>query len=352
MAIQVAVVGMGGRGQDWIREIRSANQFEIAACVDNDRHVLELARQKMIVPAERCFTDLRSALDRNGVNAVMVATPADCHVEPCEEAIARGLAVIVEKPFAMTLREAVDLSAKAEKLKTPLIVAQNYRYMRSFRTARKLISEGVLGPIAMVLMQYYRVPHNMAPSLARLPHSVLWGVGVHHLDALRYVVGKKIVRVLAEGFAPAWEQSLQGSSLHVMLELEEGTRAFYAATYDSSGHEFFEGGQEFYARFVGEKATLHVFQRWLILCPKGKLPRLIRRGERKISEEQVLLSQLERKIKAGEEPDSSGRDNLQTMAVVEACIRSATEQRWINPQELLNELEEGFPSPGHRYRCR
>src|SRR5678815_3961718 len=99
----------------------------------------------------------------------------------------------------------------------------------------------------------------MAPSLARLPHSVLWGVGVHHLDALRYVAGKKITRVLAEGFSPPWGRLLSGSSLHVMLELEGGTRGFYSATYDSSGHEFFEGGQEFYARFVGEQATLHVF---------------------------------------------------------------------------------------------
>jgi predicted dehydrogenase len=124
-----------------------------------------------------------------------------------------------------------------------------------------------------------------------------------------------------------------------MLELEEGTRALYSATYDSSGHEFFEGGQEFYARFVGEKGTLHVFHRWLVLCAKGKLPRLIRRGGRKVSEEQILLAQLEKNMTSGEESDSSGRDNLQTMAVVEACIRSATEQRWVNPQELLNDLQ-------------
>ncbi len=33
----------------------------------------------------------------------------------------------------------------------------------------------------------------------------------------------------------------------------------------------------------------------------------------------------------------SGRDNLTTMAVLEACVRSAAEQTWINPQVLLNE---------------
>ena len=127
--------------------------------------------------------------------------------------------------------------------------------------------------------------------------------------------------------------------MRLLFSLESGTRALYTMSYESSGHEFFEGGQEFYARFVGERATLHIFHRWLVLCEKGRLPRLVRRGPRKITEEQVLLNQLKQALLAGEEPDSSGRDNLQTMAVVEACLRSVSEHKWINPQELLHELE-------------
>ncbi len=125
--------------------------------------------------------------------------------------------------------------------------------------------------------------------------------------------------------------------MQMLLSLENETRAVYSSTYESSGHEFFERGQEFYIRFVGQRATLHVFQRWLMLCENGKLPRLVRRGPRAFTEERILLDQLERALVAGEEPDSSGRDNLQTMAVVEACVRSASERRWINPQELLDE---------------
>ena len=37
----------------------------------------------------------------------------------------------------------------------------------------------------------------------------------------------------------------------------------------------------------------------------------------------------------GEESEVSGRDNLQTVAILEACVRSAAEARPINPQELL-----------------
>jgi predicted dehydrogenase len=335
MALRIVVVGMGPRGQDWLREIQAAPGFELAAGVDVDPVVLKQASNEGLTTAQR-FTDLHAALEQNKCDAVIVATSADAHVEPCELALARGLAVMVEKPFTLSLREATKLVVLAEQNRAPLIVAQNYRYLRSFRTARRLIAEGALGRLGMVVCQYYRVPQPMAASLAGLDNSALWGAGVHHLDALRYVLNKRVTRVLAESFTLPWGMLPTGGSMQAMLSFADQTRAIYSATYESTGHEFFERGQEFYLRFVGERATLHVFQRWLILCEKGKLPRIVRRGARKVSEERILLDQLERALLGGEAPGSSGRDNLQTMAIVEACLLSAARQTWVNPQELLD----------------
>jgi predicted dehydrogenase len=336
MALRVVIVGLGPRGQDWLREIRNAPGFEFAAAVDVDPAVLEQASGKGVLPSQ-CFADLDTALDQNKCDAVIVATSVDSHVGPCELALTRGLAVMVEKPFALTLHDAKKLVTLAEQKSTPLVVAQNYRYLRSFRTARRLIAEGALGRVGMVVCQYYRVPHLMPASLSRLDNSVLWGIGIHHLDALRYVLNRTVTRVLTESFNLPWGTLPRGGSIQSMLSFAEETQALYSATYESTGHEFFERGQEFYLRLIGEHATLHVFQRWLILCEKNKLPRLVRRGPRKVSEERILLDQLERAVLRGEEPDSSGRDNLQTMAIVEACLRSAAERTWINTQELLNE---------------
>ncbi len=339
MAIRVVVVGMGPRGQDWLREIQTAPGYELVGCVDSDQAVLNQAGDKLSVSRKQCFTELAAALEQNSCDAVIVSTSAESHVQPCELALARGMAVMVEKPFTLGLREAVGLVSLAEQKGAPQIVAQNYRYMRSFRTARRLISDEALGPVGMVVCQYYRVPHAMAASLARLTNSVLWGAAIHHLDALRYVLKKRVTGVLAESFTLAWGQLPRGGSMQMLLSWEDETRGLYSATYESSGHEFFERGQEFYIRFVGERATLHVFQRWLMLCETGKLPRLVRRGPRKLTEERVLLDQLARAIVTGVEPECSGRDNLQTMAVAEACIRSASERTWVNPQELLDELQ-------------
>jgi predicted dehydrogenase len=336
MAIRIVVVGLGPRGQDWLREIQNAPGFEFVAGVDVDPVVLKQASGNGVLPSQ-CFADLSAALDQNKCDAVIVATSVDSHVGPCELALARGLAVMVEKPFTLNLHDAKKLVILADQKSTPLVVAQNYRYLRSFRTARRLIAQGALGRVGMVVCQYYRVPHAIPAALSRLDNSVLWEIGIHHLDALRYVLNKPVTRVLTESFKLPWGTLPRGGSIHSMLSFADETQALYSATYESTGHEFFERGQEFYLRFVGEHATLHVFQRWLILCEKGKLPRLVRRGPRRVSEERILLDQLERALLHGEEPDSSGRDNLQTMAIVEACQRSAAERKWINTQELLNE---------------
>ena len=66
---------------------------------------------------------------------------------------------MVEKPFTLHLREAVALVSLADRAGVPLLVAQNYRYMRAFRAARRLIHAGALGRIGMVVGHYYRVPH-------------------------------------------------------------------------------------------------------------------------------------------------------------------------------------------------
>src|SRR5262249_21493224 len=277
------------------------------------------------------------ALDTNGSQAVIVVTPADCHAATCEAVLDRKLAVLVEKPFTLRLSEAVRLVSLASATNTPLLVAQNYRSLRSFRTVRRLINEGLLGRVGMVDCHYYRPFHCLADSLAKLPNSVLWGVSVHHLDALRYVLGSEVSSVNAEAFTQPWGRLPRGASLQLMLTMANDTRISYSATYESTGHTLFEGGQEFYARFIGERGTLHVFQRWLIFWQNGKLPRLVRRGPRKKTEEQVLLNQLEQSLIHGEQPEVSGRDNLQTVAVLEACVRSAAEQRRVNPQELLSE---------------
>jgi predicted dehydrogenase len=333
VALRVVLAGAGARGRDWARELVRHPGFELAACVDVDPGALDRAGRDFAVPVH---DTLEEALEAVPSEAVVVATPPADHADSCRLALDRAMPVLVEKPFTARLAQAVELVALAEEREAPLVVGQNFRYMRAFRTVRKLLQRGALGHVHSVTAHYYRVPHVLSPYHYALDDSVLSGPGVHHLDALRWTLGRDVEAVMAQRFKAPGGELKEGASLQVLLELEGGTRAIYSASYESSGHEFFERGQEFYERLVGDRATLHVFQRWLFLCEGRKLPRPIRRGPRTVTEESILLTQLERAVLHGEEPDSSGRANLPTMAIVEACVQSADERRWVAPGELLH----------------
>jgi predicted dehydrogenase len=340
MAIKVVVTGLGARGHDWIKAVNSSPLFEVVGCVDTSSTARDTITKTQGIASSNCYVDLDTALnDSKDCQAVIVVTPAPQHYNDCEIALMHDKAVLVEKPFTTNLADAAKLVSLAETRRVPLMVAQNYRHLRVYRTVRNVIREGRLGRVGMVVCHYYRVPHQMSEAQLNATQSVLWGMGVHHFDVLRYVLDSAVNNVMADDFTLAWTKLPKGASLRTMLTFDNGTRAYYTATYESSGHEFFERGQEFYGRFVGELATLHIFQRWLILCEKGKLPRLIRRGARTQSEEQTLLGEFEKAVLKNEQGNSSGRDNLQTMAILEACLRSSSEKKWINPQELLDELD-------------
>jgi predicted dehydrogenase len=328
--IRTIIAGLGRRGRDWAREVAADPSFELVAAVDVDPSALP----GQGLGPDRRFTTLDDALAKVAADVVIVATPADRHEEVCNTAIERGLALLIEKPMTMSVRTATHIVRSAAAKGLPVVVGQNHRYLRSWRTVRRVIDGGLLGPVRMVHCHYYRGAHEMAPSLMALDHSVLWGIAVHHIDALRFVLGQRITAVLNEAFAPPWKPT-RGSSMQTLLVFEDGTRVAYTASYDSNGHEYFEGGQELYARFVGDRATLHMIHRWLFLCERGRLPRPVFRGAREVSEERLLLRQLENAMRNGVTPECSGEDNLQTMVAIEACVRSAEERRWIDPRELL-----------------
>jgi predicted dehydrogenase len=337
MAIRVVVLGLGRRGRDWVGILRGTPGFELAGAVEPDPEVRRAAAAALGLPERLCHAELDAAVEVGRPQAAIVATSIDSHVEPCRAALARGLAVLVEKPFTLALADARRLVAEAKARAVPLMVVQNYRYMRMPRTLRRLFASGELGRVGMIVAGIYRSQKETARALQTLADSVLWEIAVHHLDTLRYVLDQPAVRVLAQRFTLPWSEAPPGASIQLLLEFQGGARASYCASYDSKGHEFFERGQEFYLRAATDRGTLHVFHRWIVWCPTGGYPRLVRRGPRPEIEEVTLLRQLARAITDKVEPECSGRDNLQTVALLEASARSATSGAWVNPQELFDE---------------
>src|SRR5919202_4144381 len=144
--LKLVQVGLGFWGQDWAEEILpAAAEVEVAGYVDTDPDALAALRQRLGVPAERCFASLAEALERTGAEAVLATLRTAHHFPVVREALLAGRHVIVEKPFTPTLEEAAELVRLAEARGLLLMVSQNYRFYPASIAAADLVASGELG---------------------------------------------------------------------------------------------------------------------------------------------------------------------------------------------------------------
>ncbi len=78
---------------------------------------------------------------------VVIATPNDSHVPLASRAVEAGLAVVVDKPLAVSSGAARELIAAAERAGVPLTVFHNRRWDSDFLELRRLIESGELGEV-------------------------------------------------------------------------------------------------------------------------------------------------------------------------------------------------------------
>ena len=143
--ITTAVIGLGRIG--WSHHAKLMNEhagFEIVACVD------PLAeRQKEAEDTYHCatFADLKDLLATDLAELVVVCTRSVDHCAHTLMALRSGRHVLVEKPMAMSVREADRMIAAAKKARKVLTVHQSSRHSGGPRFIREIIDSGILGDV-------------------------------------------------------------------------------------------------------------------------------------------------------------------------------------------------------------
>lgn len=181
----VGVVGVGALGRHHVRHLAAMPGVKLIGVYDSD---LARAVEAAAIYGCRAFESCAELLGQ--VAAVTVAVPTPQHHVVGLECLNRGVAVLMEKPFAVTLAEADDLVAAAERNHVLLAVGHVERFNRAMRAARSVLDrpafiEGV----------------RLAPFQPRgTDVAVVLDLMIHDLDlALHLVGGAPAVEVRASG---------------------------------------------------------------------------------------------------------------------------------------------------------
>jgi len=187
--LRVGVVGAGAWGRNHVRTLASLPGAELAAVCDTAPAVREkLARQ---YPAVLVTDDVAKLL--SAVEAVVVASPAITHAGIARQAIAAGVPVLVEKPFALSVADAEDLAARAAQANVPVMAGHLLEYHPVVERLRELIAGGTLGQI------YYLYGQRVNLGQVRRDENALWSFGPHDVSVALFLLGEAPRTVTAVG---------------------------------------------------------------------------------------------------------------------------------------------------------
>lgn len=147
--LNVALVGVGGRGRWFVDTIPKLNTNVVAMCDVNERKA-ELSFKE--IPQARKFNDFRKMLDEmnKDIDAVVVATPDHTHAVAVAAAMRAGKGVYCEKPLTHDIKEARTLRELAAECKVATQMGNQGTSSEAFRRAVELIQGGVIGEVREV----------------------------------------------------------------------------------------------------------------------------------------------------------------------------------------------------------
>ena len=104
---------------------------------------------------DRAYDSVEAMLEREPLDALIVATPNDSHYAIALAALERGLHVLCEKPVGMSAREARHLADIAASKGLTTLVPFTYRNMPGMRYLKQLVDEGYIGRPFHCNLRYY-----------------------------------------------------------------------------------------------------------------------------------------------------------------------------------------------------
>ncbi|MDK2896502.1 MAG: hypothetical protein PWP04_622 [Candidatus Atribacteria bacterium] len=192
--IGFGIIGAGLWGESHARIYSSHPLSQLVAVCDLNQERAHHIAQKY--GASQYYTDYQEMLQNPDIKAVSIVTPDFAHREPFIAACQAGKDILIEKPLATTHQDLLQMKNVYQQTGVRVMVDFHTRFNPPIAIAQENILEGNLGQL---ISFYYRlndvisVPLNMLSWAAQ--SSILWFLGSHAIDTLRFLGGSEVKRV-------------------------------------------------------------------------------------------------------------------------------------------------------------
>ncbi len=143
--LRCAVIGAGAIGLHHLTSLQCCPRAAAVAISEVNLHRAREACDRYKIP--RNYNDYRELLEQPDVEAVIIAVPNYLHATIAIDALKARKHVLLEKPMATGLKDAVKIVETAKKMKCTFMVGQNFRFNRYSQLAKMAIDRGDLGEV-------------------------------------------------------------------------------------------------------------------------------------------------------------------------------------------------------------
>jgi UDP-N-acetylglucosamine 3-dehydrogenase len=315
-------------GRNHLRVLSGLEGADLVAVCDQDAATVDAAGSAHSIPG---YTSWDEMLEREKLDATVIAVPTRFHLKAGLAAFNHGLHVLIEKPIATNLEEGRKLLEAAERARTVLAVGHVERFNPAVRELQRRVGAGELGRLFQLQAR------RQGPFPARIRDvGVVIDLATHDLDVMHHLAASEVQRLYAET-----EQRIHTDHediLNALLRFESGVLGVLQVNWltPTKIRELSVLGERgmFVCNYLTQELTL--FQN----ADVQRQPVVVTEGESitfPIVEAEPLKLELDSFLQAvrGEHPvEVDGEAGLRALHLALALVSSASESRVLFSDDL------------------
>jgi len=239
---RLLIVGAGMMGREHLRVSQLLGWADVKGIVDPDGGSLEWACSdwRLLTDAPlTIYRDLSEACLDDAVDAIVIATPNHTHRDVLHAVAESGKPLLLEKPMATTLADAMDIVNLAREYPAFIQLGMQYRFKAQYVEALQAVAKSTLGQVKTVAMSEYRPPFldkvDQWNKFNRYSGGTLVEKCCHYFDLINVVAQSRPRRVYASGGRAVnfldfeWRGELSDIDDHAMtiIDYDNGVRASF-----------------------------------------------------------------------------------------------------------------------------
>jgi len=323
--LRIAIAGAGMVTRHHLKAWSRLPEVEVVAIYNRTLDKALSRAKEFGIP--KAYSDVVEMLEEERPDALDIAVSAEAHREFARIAADHGVAILCQKPMALTLEEAESMVAEIGE-KVRFMVHENWRFRPQYRQAASWIAEGKTGPIrefrfstrssGLIAKTEKGLPFAIErqPFFAYMPRFIILELLIHHLDTTRFLIGE--MDVISAQTIRVSPDVIGEDVAHIMLKAKNGALGSISGNFSAAGFPLLPLDR---LELIGERSSILFDGEMLNLIGEEHEGIHFNFEEAYQSSYDNAIAHFVEALRSGQTFETDRLDNLKTLRLVDEAYR-------------------------------